>query len=389
MVMLKLHEKLCYVVRIQDRKVRVPYPPRGVSSMRHYYFVLLILFPGCASIMYPLNQKVSFSTIPSDAKVEVKNKTCQTPCVLEIEATQDANVNITKPGYQSEIYVLKTDLRSGWYWANVFFWPGFFIDEMDMAYGNFKADSVLIQMNDLTNPNPKVDLPLEQKESIRFFSSEKRNFFSLEASAGFALNIAMMPMGTPYGEGVFSGAANWDIGIRIWRIIPFYGQGTNRYTAYRQGWYVNKTKPSADEVEPDYELDIHGREKIYGVKLEFANINLQKYFDSLSFRAMYLRQQGRGRIDLKKMEILDENGNRLEKAKETTTQYTDITYSQEQIGIDTLAHIGSTFFSSFTTTIPFNMRYKDSRLPQLVEASVFRASIFNLFYIGLRCGFVF
>ncbi|OFZ16503.1 MAG: hypothetical protein A2X86_11950 [Bdellovibrionales bacterium GWA2_49_15] len=339
--------------------------------------------------MYPLNEKVSFSTIPPDAKVEVKNKTCQTPCVLEIEATQDANVNITKAGYQNEIYVLKTDLRSGWYWANIFFWPGFFIDEMDMGYGKFKTDSVLVQMDDLTNPKPKVDLPLEQNESITFFSREKRNFISLEASAGFALNFAMMPMSTPYGVGVFWGAANWDIGVRIWRIIPIYGQGTSRYTAYRQGWYKNKTGSISDKSEPDYELHIHGREKIYGVKLEFANINLQKYFDSLSFRAMYLRQQGSGRFDLKKMEILDENGNRLEKAKETTTQYTDITYSQEQIGVETLAHIGKTFFSSFTTTIPFNMRYQDSRLPQLVESSVFRGSLYNLFYIGLRCGFIF
>lgn len=100
---------------------------------------------GCASILTGTSQKVSFSSDPSGAKVEIQPSGLQgtTPFAVDLKKGRGYTVTAKKEGYEKAVQSIGTTLN-GWFLGNLLLGGliGMIIDASNGSYLNLDRNTV-------------------------------------------------------------------------------------------------------------------------------------------------------------------------------------------------------------------------------------------------------
>ena len=115
-----------------------------------FLFGVLLLLPGCATIIHGTSQKLTVATHPSGAVVSdgVQNKL--TPAVIELKRKRDHVLTISKPGYETAIVPI-THVVSGAVAANIlgFGFIGWGVDAITGAQWELVPETVSVVLRPL------------------------------------------------------------------------------------------------------------------------------------------------------------------------------------------------------------------------------------------------
>lgn len=128
---------------------------RGLAAI--VALVSLVTQTGCATILNDDTQMVAFDSEPIGATVAVDGvRMGVTPCALPIERKGwDKTIQIEKPGYKTEIFVLDNVL-SGSTFLNVLWFPGAIVDGISGRGGKYK-DTVKVVLEPGQGINDRRD----------------------------------------------------------------------------------------------------------------------------------------------------------------------------------------------------------------------------------------
>lgn len=119
--------------------------------LKKYFYLLIALQLGCATIMKEEWEDIYIETDPPGAIVNVDNgQKCFTPCHLELARKKNYNLVIRKDGFAEKKYFVSGRSIDGWLWGNLVFLLGLPIAVgVDFYTGNaydFSPSHIVVQL---------------------------------------------------------------------------------------------------------------------------------------------------------------------------------------------------------------------------------------------------
>jgi PEGA domain-containing protein len=116
--------------------------------------VLILSITGCATL-FAGSSTVPVVTNPPGAFVYVNGAPVgQTPTAIALEADRPANIQIYLPGFQP-VQLWRQKSITGWFWVNILFWPGFFVDLATGKYNKYDDTGIALGLTPAAGPPPE------------------------------------------------------------------------------------------------------------------------------------------------------------------------------------------------------------------------------------------
>jgi hypothetical protein len=125
------------------------------TAMERLLSMLLILsVTGCATL-FAGSSTVPVVTNPPGAFVYVNGAPVgQTPTAINLEPDRPANIQIYLPGFQP-VQLWRHKSITGWFWVNILFWPGFFVDLATGKYNKYDDTGIALGLTPAAGPPPE------------------------------------------------------------------------------------------------------------------------------------------------------------------------------------------------------------------------------------------
>jgi hypothetical protein len=116
--------------------------------------LLVLSITGCATLFSGSSQ-VPVVTNPPGAFVYINGQPVgQTPTAIQLEPDRPANIQIYLPGFQP-VQMWRQKSITGWFWVNLLFWPGFFVDLATGKYNKYDDTGIAIGLTPAQGPPPE------------------------------------------------------------------------------------------------------------------------------------------------------------------------------------------------------------------------------------------
>ncbi len=116
--------------------------------------VLILSVTGCATL-FAGSSTVPVVTNPPGAFVYVNGVPVgQTPTAIALEPDRPANIQIYLPGFQP-VQMWRQKSITGWFWVNILFWPGFFVDLATGKYNKYDDTGIALGLTPAAGPPPE------------------------------------------------------------------------------------------------------------------------------------------------------------------------------------------------------------------------------------------
>ncbi len=116
--------------------------------------LLVVAMTGCATL-FGGSSTVPVVTNPPGAFVYLNGQPVgQTPTAINLEPDQPANIQIYLPGFQP-VQMWRQKSFSGWFWVNIFVWPGFFVDLATGKYQKYDDTGIAMGLTPAQGPPPE------------------------------------------------------------------------------------------------------------------------------------------------------------------------------------------------------------------------------------------
>ena len=150
------------------------------------YFIALLGFTSCATMLSGKSQKISVISTPIGAEVTVNGKSVgKTPLVLDLKRKEPATVTLKAEGHEPHTTILERK-RSGWFWLipTIYGIPPLLVDVATGAAYRLKPNVINIDFT----PHKPANPPLKPEESEPS-KPERKNLNSTEAYGTFVDSI--------------------------------------------------------------------------------------------------------------------------------------------------------------------------------------------------------
>jgi hypothetical protein len=116
--------------------------------------VIAVALTGCATL-FGGSSTVPVVTNPPGAFVYLNGQPVgQTPTAINLEPDHLANIQIYLPGFQP-VQMWRQKSFSGWFWVNIFVWPGFFVDLATGKYQKYDDTGIALGLTPAGGPPPE------------------------------------------------------------------------------------------------------------------------------------------------------------------------------------------------------------------------------------------
>ncbi|MEO8704072.1 MAG: PEGA domain-containing protein [Kofleriaceae bacterium] len=116
--------------------------------------IVVVCLSGCATLFASKTSQLPVATNPPGAIVYVNGAPVgQTPTIVELEGRRPANIQIYLPGFQP-VQIWRAKSFSGWFWVNILFWPGFFVDLATGSHTHYDDGGIAIGLTPAQGPPP-------------------------------------------------------------------------------------------------------------------------------------------------------------------------------------------------------------------------------------------
>ncbi len=116
--------------------------------------LLIVSVTGCATL-FGGSSTVPVVTNPPGAFVYLNGiPVGQTPTAINLEADRPGNIQIYLPGFQP-VQMWRQKSITGWFWVNILFWPGFFVDLATGKYNKYDDTGIAIGLTPAQGPPPE------------------------------------------------------------------------------------------------------------------------------------------------------------------------------------------------------------------------------------------
>jgi len=116
--------------------------------------LLILSVTGCATL-FAGSATVPVVTNPPGAFVYINGQPVgQTPTAIALEPDRPANIQIYLPGFQP-VQMWRQKSITGWFWVNLLFWPGFFVDLATGKYNKYDDTGIAIGLVPAAGPPPE------------------------------------------------------------------------------------------------------------------------------------------------------------------------------------------------------------------------------------------
>lgn len=115
-----------------------------MAIVRNALVLALVAQTAACATLFSGSSQIPVMTNPPGAGVYVNGAlVAQTPTTLNLESDVPAHIQIYMPGFRP-VQIMQQKTIAGWFWANILFWPGFFVDLATGKYQKYDASAIAI-----------------------------------------------------------------------------------------------------------------------------------------------------------------------------------------------------------------------------------------------------